>query len=261
MRRHNPARAPRTGTRSLRRDARGRPERRDGTHCELPRLDIRLEDLPRACRADLRARTVQGARGLHRFRRLFEPRHRPPRRDQRPAHRNLVYLHRRMSALHPTTPRFKQNAREALANRQYPGAPCRRRAAGSRRRAPAARAAMPEFDALARLAPVRSEEPRARPTSADYLEAIRDPACSPMVGGSIGPKPPRTPAPSCSTSADKAGAKHGQQGQDDDLGGMRDQRPSGGARHLEPVETDLGEYIVQLSAARCPATSSPPRST
>ena len=96
-----------------------------------------------------------------------------------------------MSALHPTTPRFKQNARAALADPNIQAAMSHAQSGFVDKRAKA-RARLPEFDLLRDAA--RDLKDHTLANLALYLERYE-------AKVSTGPRRPRTPSASSSTSA------------------------------------------------------------
>ena len=146
-----------------------------------------------------------------------------------------------MSALNPTTPRFKANAREALANPNIQSAMGQMGGGFSVARAKA-RDAMPEFDALRDRA--RDLKNHVLANLGDYLEAYEAQVIA--DGGHVhwaetAEDARRIVLDICR----KADAKTVNKGKTliSEECGINDHLEANG---IAPVETDLGEYIVQM---------------
>ena len=137
------------------------------------------------------------------------------------------------------------NATRALADPQLQEA--LGQAQGRLRREPRAAAAerLPEFEAL-RDRGARHQEPHAgQPRS--LPRGVRAQGRRAAAATSTGRRRRRGARRSCSTSAAAAGARTVTKTKSDDRRGDRPQRPPRGRRASQPVETDLGEYIIQLA--------------
>ncbi|MCL5779135.1 LutB/LldF family L-lactate oxidation iron-sulfur protein [Limibaculum sp. FT325] len=146
-----------------------------------------------------------------------------------------------MSAMSPTTPRFKQNVREALANRNIQAALGNAQAGFVAKRA-AARAALPEFDDIRDAA--RDLKNHVLANLADYLERYEEKVTA--AGGHVhwaetAGDAQRIVLDICR----KAGAKTVNKGKSmiSEECGINDFLEEHGVR---AQETDLGEYIIQL---------------
>jgi len=146
-----------------------------------------------------------------------------------------------MSALHPTTTRFKQNVREALANANIQAA-MNTAGAGFVGRRSVARAAMPEFDAIRDAA--RELKNHTLANLGLYLERYEQQVLA--HGGHVhwaetAEDARRIVLEICRN----AGAKTVNKGKTmiSEECGINDWLEENGIR---PVETDLGEYIIQL---------------
>ena len=145
-----------------------------------------------------------------------------------------------MSALHPTTPRFKQNVREALANENVQRAMSTAGGGFSKARANA-RAAMPEFDALRDRA--RDLKNHVLANLGDYLEAYE--AQVHADGGHVHwaetAEDARRIVLDICRNADAKTVNKGKTMISEECG-INDHLEAHG---IDPVETDLGEYIIQ----------------
>ena len=145
-----------------------------------------------------------------------------------------------MSALHPTTPQFKQNVKRALSDANIQRAMSTAGGGFSKARA-SARAAMPEFDALRDRA--RDLKNHVLANLGDYLEAYE--ARVQADGGHVHWAETAEDARAIVLDiCRKAGAKTVNKGKTmiSEECGINDHLEAHG---IEPVETDLGEYIVQ----------------
>lgn len=145
-----------------------------------------------------------------------------------------------MSALHPTTPHFKQNARDALANPNMQKAMSTAGGGFALNRA-RARAAMSEFDAIRDSA--RDLKDHVLANLADYLEAYEAQVIA--SGGHVHWAETAEDARRIVLDiCQEAGARTVNKGKTmiSEECGINDHLEAHG---IEPVETDLGEYIIQ----------------
>ncbi len=146
-----------------------------------------------------------------------------------------------MSALHPTTPRFRQNSREALADPQLQAA-MNTVGTGFVGRRAAARAAMPEFDAIRDAA--RDLKDHVLDNLGLYLERYEQQVLA--HGGHVHWAETAEDARRIVLEICRgAGAKTVNKGKTmiSEECGINDWLEENG---IHPVETDLGEYIIQL---------------
>ena len=147
--------------------------------------------------------------------------------------------------MQPTSHAFKDNARA----RARPTRSCSRRSAIVRTRLSSTSARrpsprLPEFEALRDAATAIKDHTLAHLDL--YLEAFEQQVHEQPAARCIGRATPRRRARSSSTSAATAGARTVTKGKSmiaEEIGAQRSPR---GADGIEPVETDLGEYIIQL---------------
>jgi L-lactate dehydrogenase complex protein LldF len=106
---------------------------------------------------------------------------------------------------------------------------------------------LPEFEALRDIA--RDIKNHTLDHLDLYLERYEAKVLAPPAACALGRDGRGGARRSCSTSAARPMPAR-DQGQVDDLGGDRAQRLPRGANGIQPVETDLGEYIIQLRNER-----------
>ncbi|GMG82230.1 LutB/LldF family L-lactate oxidation iron-sulfur protein [Paralimibaculum aggregatum] len=146
-----------------------------------------------------------------------------------------------MSALHPTTTRFRQNSREALANRNIQAAMSHAQSGFVAKRA-AARAALPEFDAIRDAArDLKNEVLRNLGTYLEAYEARVTAAGGHVHWAETAEDARRIVLEICQ----QAGAKRVNKGKSmiSEECGINDHLAAHG---ITAQETDLGEYIIQL---------------
>ena len=144
--------------------------------------------------------------------------------------------------VHSTSPDFKRNAARALGDAQLQKALGNVKQGFIDKRQKAAER-LPEFEALRDSA--RDIKNHTLQHLDLYLEAYEEKVTASRRPRSFRPQTPPRRATSSSAMCREAGATHRHQGQVDDRRGNRRQRPSRG-HGIAPVETDLGEYIIQL---------------
>lgn len=145
-----------------------------------------------------------------------------------------------MSTLHPTTPRFKQNVRDALANENIQSAMST--AGGFALGRAKAREAMPEFDQIRDQA--RDLKDHVLANLADYLEQYESNVIA--DGGHVHWAETAEDARNIVLSiCQQVGATAINKGKSmiSEECGINEHLEANGVR---PVETDLGEYIIQL---------------